>query len=83
MPAVVMSDRVRGVQDIIGYSFNDRLILWEALQAAGSGVSSAGTRRFPEGNKRLAIIGDVVLKLVLVDEWHKSADTRGTFVMLH
>ena len=81
MAMVDMSGMVRGVQSIIGYGFNDRLILWEALQAAGSGVSSAGTRRFPDGNKRLAIVGDTVLKLVLVSEWYESADTRGMFFM--
>ena len=67
----------RAVEGIIGYGFSDPLILWEALQAAGSTVSSAGTRRFPDGNKRLAMLGDTVLKLVLVAEWYDGADVRG------
>lgn len=65
------------VEAIIGYTFSDPLILWEALQAAGSPNRSAGTRRFPDGNKRLAVLGDTVLKLVLVGEWYDSGDARG------
>lgn len=72
-----MSNMTRGAEIIIGYSFTDPLILWEALQAAGSGVTSAGTRRFPDGNKRLAVLGDTILELVLVEEWYDSADVRG------
>ena len=59
-----MSEKIEGVEIIIGYDFQDPLILWEALQAAGSGVTSAGTRRFPDGNKRLAILGNKILSFV-------------------
>ena len=69
------------VEAIIGYTFSDPLILWEALQAAGSPNRSAGTRRFPDGNKRLAVLGDTVLKLVLVGEWYDSGDARGMLVL--
>ena len=69
--------KTRGVEDIIGYSFNDPLILWEALQAAGSGIRSAGDRHFADGNKRLAMLGDAILKLVLVEDWYGSLDVRG------
>ena len=67
------------VERVIGHAFNDPLILWEALQAAGSSVRSAGPRRFPDGNKRLAILGDAVLKLVLVTRWYDSGDMRGSW----
>lgn len=77
-----MSNTTQGVENIIGYNFSDSLILWEALQAAGSTVRSAGTRRFPDGNKRLAVLGDTILKLVLVSEWYNSADARGIVITL-
>lgn len=77
MATVQMSTTTHGVEAIIGYNFNDPLILWEALQAASSSVSRAGTRRFPDGNKRLAVLGDAILKLVLVGEWYGSPDVRG------
>ena len=77
-----MSNMTHGVESIISYNFSDSLILWEALQAAGSTVRSAGTRRFPDGNKRLAVLGDTILKLVLVSEWYNSADARGIVITL-
>ena len=77
MSTTHMSNSTRQVEVIIAYTFTDPLILWEALQAAGSTVRSAGTRRFPDGNKRLAVLGDTVLKLVLVGEWYDSPDARG------
>lgn len=77
MATTLTSNMTHGVETIIGYNFSDPLILLEALQAAGSTVRSAGTRHFPDGNKRLAVLGDTILKLVLVSEWYDSADGRG------
>lgn len=77
-----MSSMTRGVETIIGYNFNDTMILWEALQAAGSTVRFVGTRRFDDGNKRLAVLGDTILKLVLVTKWYDSADARGMLTIL-
>ena len=82
MATTQMLYKTRGVEAIIGYSFTDPLILWEALQAAGSGICSAGTRRFADGNKRLAMLGDAILKLVLVQEWYGSSDVRGILPFL-
>lgn len=70
------------VEAIIGYVFNDPFILWEALQAAGSPIRSAGLRVFPDGNKRLAVLGDTVLELVLIGNWYDSGDDRGIPVVL-
>lgn len=82
MAAYQISDMITGVQDIIGYNFTDPFILWEALQAAGSGNTFAGNRRFPEGNKRLAVLGDTILQLVLVRDWYETALVRGILVFL-
>lgn len=35
------------------------------MQAAGSNILTISSRPLPEGNERLAIVGDVVLKLAL------------------
>lgn len=56
-----MDTILQAVQNIIGYRFKEREILWEAMQAAGFNVRSAGDRTFADGNKRLAVIGDTVL----------------------
>ncbi|KAJ9663579.1 hypothetical protein H2201_005540 [Coniosporium apollinis] len=67
---------VEGCQAILGYQFNDSDLLWEALQAAGSPVVYIGARHLRDGNKRLALLGDTVLKLVLVREWYTSGRDR-------
>lgn len=54
---------------------NDDLLL-EALQAAGSGRIVSG-RLLPEGNKRLARLGEAVTRLVLLQDWYASAGDRG------
>ncbi|KAL8807259.1 MAG: hypothetical protein Q9182_000764 [Xanthomendoza sp. 2 TL-2023] len=80
-----MKHAVDGVEAVIGYKFDDRFLLWEALQAAGSMVcltGGAGNRKMPNGNKRLAVLGDTVLQLVLVELWYASGQERGTFDQL-
>ena len=77
MAAALMNFNVHGAQAVINYVFNDPFILWEALNAAGSNVSSAGNRTFFDGNKRLALLGDTVLKTALVDDWYPSGQPRG------
>ena len=84
-----MLSKVRAVQSTIGYKFKRVPYLWEALQAPGSIVPSgqidgAGTEyhslgfeRFPDGNRRLAVLGDAVLRLALVEDWYKSEAVRG------
>jgi ribonuclease-3 len=65
-----MGDAIVGVQNIIGYIFTDPSILWEALQAPGSGVLMSGNRVLSsEGNKRMALVGDAWLKMAIITEW--------------
>lgn len=90
MTALRMAPTVRKVQSRIGYNFQNAQFIWEALQAPGSIVRSgevegAGTerhsvgfQRFPDGNRRLAVLGDTVLKLALVEDWYKGDGVRGT-----
>ncbi|OBT63704.1 hypothetical protein VE03_06134 [Pseudogymnoascus sp. 23342-1-I1] len=59
---------------LTGYMFNDKELLWEAEQASGSNIAY----RYPEGNKRLAMIGDVVLKLVVLDDLRSRNIPRGS-----
>lgn len=64
---------------LVGYVFLDKELLWEALQAAGSNM----TFQYPEGNKRLAMIGDAVLKLALLADLRSSNMTRGENIPTH
>jgi hypothetical protein len=54
---------IAAAEALIGYVFIDSEEIWEAVQASGSNMAY----KYPEGNKRLAMIGDVVLKLALLD----------------
>lgn len=87
--ALLMAPTVRTAQIKLGYNFKNALYIWEALQAPGSIVRSAevqgaGTvrhsvafKRFPDGNRRLAVLGDTVLKMALVEDWYKGDGNRG------
>ncbi|KAL9580523.1 MAG: hypothetical protein Q9212_004445 [Teloschistes hypoglaucus] len=74
-----MVDRVQRLQDIIGYSFEDPSIAFEAVSAAGAAITSVGARRFPNGNKRLAVLGDTVLQLALAEGWYDGDEARVGF----
>ncbi len=72
-----MAAKIQGVEDTILYYFNNSDILWEALQAAGSGVTSVGGRPLMDGNRRLAILGDAVLNVALIKEWYAGMEPKG------
>ncbi|KFY31782.1 hypothetical protein V493_00802 [Pseudogymnoascus sp. VKM F-4281 (FW-2241)] len=63
---------VRAAEDVIDYSFIDKELPWEAIQAAGSNMAF----RYPEGNKRLAMIGDAVVKLVVLEDLRVADSPR-------
>ncbi|KAI1132250.1 ribonuclease III domain-containing protein [Nemania abortiva] len=52
-------------QKIINYQFQNEDLLWEALQAPGSGVVTLNGRVLAQGNKNLAAIGDAVATLII------------------
>ncbi|KFY46875.1 hypothetical protein V494_00285 [Pseudogymnoascus sp. VKM F-4513 (FW-928)] len=64
---------IAAAEILTGYIFNDDESLWEALQAPGSNAAFL----YPEGNKRLAMIGDVVLKLIILDDLRTRNMARG------
>ena len=72
-----MAAKVQQCQKILGYEFTDQYLCWEALQMAGNGISSAGKRPIPNGNKRLAILGQFALGLVLSQEWYDAHADEG------
>lgn len=77
MAEVDKMDRIHGVEAIIGYQFTETSMIWEALQAAGSGVYAIGNRYLYKGNKGLAVLGDKVLDLALALAWHEAAGAPG------
>ena len=72
-----MISNVNACQAIIGYQFQDPYLCWEALQVAGSGVTEILGRHIPNGNKRLAVVGDLALDFVLSQDWYLSGADEG------
>lgn len=75
-----MDASILGAERVLGYTFNDRNRLWEALQAPGSGVWMVGNRHLYEGNKRLALKGDAALKNVIITDWYSTDGSRGKLI---
>lgn len=59
------------VQNAIGYTFSRRDLLVEALDTTGM--------RTIESNQLLAMLGDALLKMILLDDWCASGRAKGTF----
>jgi hypothetical protein len=66
-----MLSSTAAIESIVVYSFEDRNILWLALQGAGSGIG--GT----DGNKKLAMVGDAAMRLSLLDDLVPTGVSRG------
>ena len=84
MTALLKAPTVRKLQAKLGYTFKNSQYLWEAVQAPGSishpdeVPSAAKLHKFPNGNKRLALLGDTILKLAILEDWYKGPESRGT-----
>merc|ERR1712137_643129 len=55
-----------------GYTFKDQSLPQEAILAAGASSQRKDVKGDPRGNKRLALIGDALLRLEIVDQWHAT-----------
>jgi dsRNA-specific ribonuclease len=58
------------IQNAIGYTFSKPGLLREALDTTGL--------RTAESNQRLAMVGDAVLKMILLEDWYASGKVKGT-----
>ena len=67
----------------LGHVFSDPNLLWEALQAADNGVIQIGDRKIDNGNKKMALLGDAILQLALLNDWFESGESRSMFSLLH
>ena len=67
-----MSHRItaqNAVQLAIGHTFDDTDLLVEALDTTGL--------RANESNQRLAMLGDALLKMILLDSWYAGGTAKG------
>ena len=85
-----MVSTVARLQTIIGYKFKNAQLGWEAVQAPGSITregetvhartikhTAVGFETLPDGNKRLAVVGDTALRLALCEDWYLGDEARG------
>lgn len=70
MPPITTAERIHAVEDIVNYDFRDKRFLVKALEAAGATMAH-------QGNKRLALIGDAVLRLVLCELCYETEASIG------
>ena len=86
-----MVSTVAKLQAITGYKFKNAQLGWEAVQAPGA-VTRAGEtvhartvkdstpvgfETLPDGNRRLAVVGDTALRLALCEDWYLGDEVRG------
>jgi len=64
---------LKACQTLIGYTFNNISLLFEALQAPGTLALSAKGQLLKRGNENLAIVGDLALATVLSVDRYKTA----------
>jgi dsRNA-specific ribonuclease len=60
-------------ENAIGYTFHNYCLLLEALQAAGSSLQHI----YPDGNKKLAMVGDAVMEVPLLEYLYTLNISRG------
>lgn len=65
----------RTLEDKIQYHFTNRALLQEALLTSGNDHQCNAVEVGKPANKRLALLGDAVLRLAIVDHWWEQGDT--------
>ena len=73
-----LAEKIRGAEDILNYRFTETRILQEALSLPG--VYSGFYSPVPDGNKNLALVGDAVIKTVLVIDGYKARKSKGKYI---
>ena len=75
-------EKVAKVQCIGGYSFNNPLLCLEALQTSSLRLNWNGTLHVLKSNKRLALLGDSLLKTHLIKKWYHTDWLRSNRFLL-
>ncbi|KFY31786.1 hypothetical protein V493_00794 [Pseudogymnoascus sp. VKM F-4281 (FW-2241)] len=65
-------ERQSDVERIIKYHFTRPQIFEEAFEAAGVSEVNKGVTGQRHGNKRLALVGDALIRLAILDRWFPS-----------
>lgn len=74
-----MPPSIHDLQNTITYQFSNTRYLLEALRTAGAGYHGANSQSAIDGNKRLAYVGEAVLKMLLLEDWYVAGADRGQY----
>ena len=74
-PSATPSMEAKSIDDIINYHFRSEELRNEATLAAGASVSDVNIHGIAQGNKVLALIGDALIRLVIVDQGYAEGAT--------
>lgn len=70
-------EKTTNAEKLIAYAFTNRDLLKQALVAAGSREVKNIDIQHDGANKGLAMVGDALIRLIIVDEWFSGHETRG------
>lgn len=68
---------VAELQNTLTYEFTHSRYLLEALRMPGAGFGNLHGQSNPDGNKRLAQLGDAILRTMVLDDWYANGAERG------
>lgn len=68
------------VEAILQYRFSNRDLLDEALLAAGASISDRNIQGNAQGNRRLALLGDSILRDAVLEPWYHSGESTGKII---
>lgn len=70
-------DHIVALQDSLNYQFSSLRYLVEALRAPGSGANMFHDYQGTDGYRRLAQLGEIVIRLAIVDDGYSCGSERG------
>ncbi len=68
---------VERVESILGYNFRNKSLLTTALTAPHRNGLEIGGAETTDGNRRLATLGDGVLRLIIAKDWYLAGLAQG------
>jgi hypothetical protein len=76
LPHSVPDQAIKGLENFLGYKFDDKDLACEAMQRTPC-TPLANKSNMTQGNRRLGVVGDFMIDLILSRNWYKSNQNCG------
>jgi hypothetical protein len=76
-----IEEKLQFCESLIAYTFNDKLLLCQALQTSGTYINWRGNYTRVPKNTRLAVYGDIALNMALCRLWYPTELNKGTITL--